>query len=546
MQGEENLSAAALSPDGKFLVAATVAQVKIFSVEQRKESQHASLRVSKLEVPPSLSRHGAKAVAISPDSRWLCLVRPNDEIYMARIMDVAESESGLRILPKLARLRRTARQTRHGKLHHGSLGAYDRTVHSIAFSGDSSIVACGDLSGAIDAWVLNSSNRSNTAINGRKSDESADEDSSSDDDDDDDKDGPPELDGQAWQRPSLESPLPRLKSGILLMSFRPTTAPSSSSTRDDRLVVLSADHQLSEFSVLSGKLSDWSRRNPKAYLPAEFTTIKDRAMGCLWDVANGHDRLWLYGSTWLWMFDLSQDFPPIHEEDQTLQKNDALQTYTSNKRKRDSHADEERSLIINSGAGDQMPPSEPGIVLGNKLRKVEGSNISEGQWIELNRTRNTAGGDADEDDDYEDASTANDSTLAKLRREQRLAITDANDSSDDEHKPNGAAAGPGSKRQVAYAVVIDNEDAAENHGQPTPLGTSTKSYHRSQKVSDSGDVDVMAPSQPGRKWWHTFKYREVLGMVPLNDSPRSELEVVVVERPMWDVDLPGRYIRDYE
>lgn len=28
-------------------------------------------------------------------------------------------------------------------------------------------------------------------------------------------------------------------------------------------------------------------------------------------------------------------------------------------------------------------------------------------------------------------------------------------------------------------------------------------------------------------------------------SSGSNLEVAVIERPMWDVELPGRYVRDY-
>ncbi|KAK5992523.1 U3 small nucleolar RNA-associated protein 4 [Cladobotryum mycophilum] len=43
-----------------------------------------------------------------------------------------------------------------------------------------------------------------------------------------------------------------------------------------------------------------------------------------------------------------------------------------------------------------------------------------------------------------------------------------------------------------------------------------------------------------KSWWITYKYRPVLGVVPLNtlDQP---LEVALVERPTWDVEKPERY-----
>jgi U3 small nucleolar RNA-associated protein 4 len=61
-------------------------------------------------------------------------------------------------------------------------------------------------------------------------------------------------------------------------------------------------------------------------------------------------------------------------------------------------------------------------------------------------------------------------------------------------------------------------------------------------------------SQPTRRWWHTYKYRDLLGIVPLSSlsgddeeqGPSENLEVALIERPMWDVELPGKYVKDYE
>lgn len=43
-----------------------------------------------------------------------------------------------------------------------------------------------------------------------------------------------------------------------------------------------------------------------------------------------------------------------------------------------------------------------------------------------------------------------------------------------------------------------------------------------------------------KKWWITYKYRPVLGVVPL-DSDESSLEVALVERPMWDIAMHESY-----
>lgn len=57
------------------------------------------------------------------------------------------------------------------------------------------------------------------------------------------------------------------------------------------------------------------------------------------------------------------------------------------------------------------------------------------------------------------------------------------------------------------------------------------------------------------KYWHTYKYRPILGIVPLQgeevageqvDGSLPPLEVALVERPVWDVDLPPRYFADGE
>jgi U3 small nucleolar RNA-associated protein 4 len=371
-QGEENITSAMLSPDGKTLAVATISDVKVFTVRRRKGDEKGALRIQKIDVPKALSSEGARLVTISPDSRWLCVVRPNSEVYVAKIQTALSATEKPQILPQLANLKRAVRHARHEKASHGTLGDYERIIRSVVFSEDSKIIAAGDLSGCIDTWTLNKEIQSQT--NGQAKKNGA---SDSDDDSSDDEDDNAVIEGERWLPAASESPIPRMKSGITLLSFRPASpstkvlangANPKASAGQDRLMVVTSEHQLIEFEVLSGKLSDWSRRNPKAYLPAEFRGVKDRAMGCIWDLFEGRERLWMYGTSWLWMFDLLQDFP-TPEEMEAEESKSSNQLIKASKRKRDPLEEEEDNRKKpNSGAGDRIPRSQMDIHLGSKGR----------------------------------------------------------------------------------------------------------------------------------------------------------------------------------
>lgn len=544
-----------LSPDGKLLAVATISSVKLFSVRRKKGDERGVLRVQKLELPSGLADDGARLVSISPDSRWLCVVRPNSDIYLARIVS-ASSQEKPQVLPDLCKASRAPRHHRHEKASHGTLGNFERTIRSVVFSEDSRIMAAGDLSGCVDVWVLEDVGKSspkNAVTKKNKAD-------NSDDDSSDDEDEQPIIEGQRWQPASSDSTIPRLKSGVVLLSFRPQSrskpklltngvdsASRSSAASEDRLMILTSEHQLVEFEALKGKLSDWSRRNPKAYLPAEFTGVKDRAMGGVWDVYDGRERLWLYGTSWLWMFDLTQDFPaPDSAEAQDEKSSGQLvKASSSHKRKRElEDEDQAERRKANSGAGDRIPKSQAEVFLGTKMRKIEGTDESQGEWVSLEKKRQR--GADDEEEDYEHDATfaaANESNLARLRRDNPEA-QEGNSETPRKRLTNGTADTPMSENK-RFALV---EGSIKGD---TP------------KRKTNGDLDHEEHPQPPRRWWHTYKYRDILGIVPLSHTSDEEgeeqgedreearsssegLEVAVVERPMWDVELPGRYVRDYE
>lgn len=515
IQGEENISSAMLSSDGKTLAVATISEVKIFSLRRRKGDEKGALRIQKIDVPKVLSDEGARLVTISPDSRWLSIVRPNSDIYMARIQPTSASNEKPQVMPQFAKLKRATRHVRHEKASHGTLGDYERTIRSVVFSDDSMVLASGDISGCVDTWVLGTATGSaNGAIKRNGASES-------DDDSSDDEDEDVVIEGERWTTAATESPIPRMKSGITLLSFRPKPTPTQKllanvthQSGEDRLMVLTSEHQLIEFDARDGKLSDWSRRNPKAYLPAEFRGVKDRAMGCMWDLFEGRERLWLYGASWLWMFDLLQDFPSPEEAGAVEEGKTAGQLAKASKRKREAlDDDEEERRKHNTGAGDRIPQSQMDVHFGTKVRKIVGSDASQGEWIALDKERPRVAGEDDEAYEYDETFAAtNETTLARLRRGDGTAV---------------------------------ETETPQKGPRKTASDTPKK-----QLVEANG-----ASAQPTRRWWHTYKYRDILGIVPLNtlsddgsddQNPSGMLEVAVVERPMWDVELPGRYVKDYE
>ncbi|EPS30410.1 hypothetical protein PDE_05361 [Penicillium oxalicum 114-2] len=526
IQGEENITSAMLSSDGKLLAVATISDVKLFAVRKRKGDEKGALRIQKVDVPKAFSEDGARLVVVSPDSRWLCIVRPNSGISVARIQPGSSISEKPVVMSQLALLKRVKRHSRHEKASHGTLGEYERTIRSSVFSDDSKMLAVADISGCIDTWALEDV----TASNGKgsvsaKVSSKSDPDSSDEEDEEDDN---VVFDNESWQPAASESPIPRMKAGITLLSFRPQRPLSKSLTNgnghttsaaaEDRLMVVTSEHQLIEFEARSGKLSDWSRRNPKAYLPAEFRGVKDRAMGCLWDLFEGRERVWLYGTSWLWMFDMKQDFPSP-EEFKGKDEEPSQQLVKASKRKRDDFDEEEEKdrKKPNSGAGDKIARGQMDVHMGTKVRKIVGHDESQGEWISLDqeRPRNIEDDEAYEYD--ENFAASNQNALARLRRE------------------DGSAAELGTPQKKGKSVAV--------------IGSADTPRKQVASASDSA-------AQPPRRWWHTYKYRDILGIVPLggpssdaeeeDQSPADHLEVAVVERPMWDVELPGRYLRDYE
>jgi U3 small nucleolar RNA-associated protein 4 len=372
-QSENSITSVTFSPDGTLLVVATVSDVKAYQIIEDKEGNELiKLTLEEVEGPTSsyLERAGARSVQVSLDGKWLLIVTVEGVVLMADIAIETNTMTSTTI-GKAHRLRRLTRQPNSEPL--AALRGYDRRIIRTAISPDSKTVAVGDLAGFVDIWKL-----------GDREPETVD--TSMDSDDSDSESSSDESDAsQVWTR--IQSNFPKLKTAPLILSFRPT---SNKSSNDDRIVVLTSDHTLYEFQISSGRLSEWSKRNPSELLPKEFRNIMDRAMGSFWDVASKHARLWLYGSTWMFMVDLSRDLPV---------KSNEANPEESKKRKRD-----ELNWGV-SGAGGAVNDQPLALGIGKTIKKT----LSDQHGEEIISTLMEL--PINEEDDLED-----DSALADFRR----------------------------------------------------------------------------------------------------------------------------------
>ena len=527
--------------DGSMIAASTMCQTKLFRLRPKLND---ALRVQRIETPHSIARSGARILHFTPDGRWLMVVTTNNLVKIHRVTERQNEAKVLQILSKPVELRRLHREPVKTQFQHGSHGNYTRLISRVAFSADSRILATGDLSGYIDTWVLEGyedlTQRHVADVKG------VDSSVSSDDEDGDAKLSPTVIFGQHWIRNPNASLIPKLAAPPLVLSFRPSSIPSvlqitngttavrptrhtphprshDLPTSEDRLFALTSEHQMYELEVLSGRLSHWSRRNPTSSLPEGFRNIRDRAMGLVWNIDTEKERLWLYGSSWLWMFDLSKDFPRHGESQNGSQKQSeedeaTITVHGTNKRKRNQGTGIMQHNIRepgkqDAGAGSKISDKELGVGTGRKFRRTDGPEPDSSHWVSLDREY--IPGSEDDDDDY-----VSGSALLDLRRETvepgRLS--------------NGFA-----KHTVC------------RHG----------------RANTNGDTRLISSNtNTGIPYWSTYKYRPILGIVPLEGDLRDEdedggvdraddestqgLEVALIERPVWDLDLPPRYYGDQE
>ena len=573
VKGEENIASVSLSADGSLVAVATAAEVKVFQTKLTNLGGNSSLKIRKMECPEALAKHGAKLVQLSPDGKWLAVVTHENRLLLCRIHVQTKVGKRYTILGKLVRL---ARGRKGAKLLQSrkqiNTDGYVNTINRLDFSSDSSVLVAGDLAGSLDIWAL----EGREDLTAQPIDIIHDDPSSetgSDSEDSDDSDGDERhatiVYGQHWVRSPSGHELPRLDSAPIVLSFRPLNHdetqknggyPVVHQTRNNPqayshqlpqgerfLFVLTAKHQMYEFEVMSGKLSSWSRKNPTKKLPSEFRRIRDRAMGCIWDLQELSDgrrrqRIWLYGSSWLSMFDLEQDFAPAkadgnsHPLPMTNGHENSTLASASRKRKRNMTDGRGTQKVRESGAGSRIAHKElRGI--DTTIQKTVGPDHGETVKIRVDASDENVSADSDEDeDDYGD-----DSVDGLVTKDNSTLIN-------------------GVKHDADGAYINGTDEEMDDDGKDE--------REESKDEQASGEREA-------KKWHCAYKYRPILGMVALGETGLSGKgnavakvkgdaeeqgvvkkhwkeekfalpEVAIVERPFWDLDLPPRFVGVHE
>lgn len=474
------------------LAIATVLGVKLFRLKSRPSDEGESLKVSKIEVSSSLGDSGAKIVEFSPDGKWLLLVRNDSHLVVARLIGTGRTIQALSTTSKLERIDRGIEKS----VSLGGLGSYDRNINRVAFSSNSRILAVSDLAGFIDTFVLEGEEEVST--NGQHDHISISSDDDSSEDEREEKQTKV-LFGQHWEQNPAGNLIPQLPSPPTVLSFRPSADTNNESTEvhvhatrnnphpvshhsssgEDRLMVVTAGaignySKVLEFNVLQGTLSEWSKRNPIARFPEEYRGLRDQAMGCVWDIKAGQERMWLYGTSWLWMFDLSRDLP--------------LPTASS---------------AITNGHSSEVEAAEEKSVSKKRRRTKD---------LEAKEMRKGASGAGNKVPDHENTSGIS-------RKMQRFLVDETNE-----------------ERQIRReddAMEVDSDDEEDEDDDMVINGLN------GEESMSNGD------SQTSSSHWCTYKYRPILGIVGLGEG-EAEFEIAIVERPLWEADLPARYYGDQE
>lgn len=63
---------------------------------------------------------------------------------------------------------------------------------------------------------------------------------------------------------------------------------------------------------------------------------------------------------------------------------------------------------------------------------------------------------------------------------------------------------------------------------------------RNRHEESNNNLEVAETGGERKSWWMTYKYRPIFGVVPLSRADQP-LEVALVERPTWDVEMPESY-----
>ena len=604
LQGDEYITDASMSQRGDLLAVATVAEIRLFRLRARRR---VGMKIKKLDVPKELTSHGARLIRLSPNCKWLAIIDSNSFVRLARIVQSPEEPQDYMVLQNVLPLRRLRRGRQTQNCLDGSWGSYHRTITRLTFSSDSRTLAVSDLDGYIDTWVLEGeedlsapafipAKRRKGSPASSSSSSGSESDSASDPDRDDSLRATrfPQSYNHWWHRNPAARLIPKMSSAPLVLSFQPATTddyptattstkhvpngvtypgrhqelqPEQQTAASDTLLIVTSTHEIHLVSALTGRLTPWSRRNAASSsstnLPERFRVQRDRALGCIWDVGSRRrgERLWLYGCTWVCMFDLTQDLPqkrtavngakrPDGDAAETTQEKPAA----GKKRKRDDDDDDaatgatdalpspRRNRHTTGTAGDAVRDDEIDFALPTrKLRKLD----AEGNRARMEAPRPRRSPTSDRDSEEGDSEESEDDDAADDDEEEIPAAKTRRRKSTTPAEPDNAEDETTGEQPTTNGVVHRAHAAARSRRARPPPFYLTSQYRpilgivplRAEPRSGAGDGGAPHPRGGGRSGAGRGTEAEDVG----DDDEPPAPEVALVERPFWELDLPARF-----
>lgn len=493
LQGEENITSVSISQDGGLLSVATVSGVKLFQLIPSTPGSGTGLRIRKLEMP---SIAGARSVKLAPNGKWLAAVTPTDHIQLVRIVRTDDPLDTPRALDRIQHLHRIRREDFAQNALDGLSGSYERSIAHAEFSSDGKLFAVVDLAGFIDTWVVEG-NEDSTALE-VDVDETAPVVSENDDSDEEEDDEGDETRqqviflGQCWIRNPSGHLLPRLNAVPVLLSFQPSPDNANEAQPNGNPAVHPTRHNPHPHS----------RELPSADYRLLVVSADHHIH--LFDVMAGRLSDWsrrnpvasypreyrqldLPAKGCIWDIDASEQRIWLYGEKWLFMFNLTTNIPNADQDTAASKKRKRETVKDYSGAGGAIPHTEVPVMKIRKFQGEQGNSSDKSRWLDVN-SAHTNGTAVDDNDDEED-----DQALVSLRR----------------------------------TAAEDNE--------------------LSEEVSRGEVGDLVDQRQRKEAWWHTLKYRPILGIVPISgDDSHNVPEVVLVERPSWDLDLPPRFVGTHE
>ncbi|ORY70193.1 WD40-repeat-containing domain protein [Pseudomassariella vexata] len=487
VKGEANITSATISDDGSLLVVATTSDIKAFHLRSRDDVKRDELKISKVDVPPKIAALGATNLKMSPDGLWFCVIQESSKITLLRILQDADADSKPAIHPRPAKLKRLERGVPK-RIAFGGLGHYDRSITQVTFSPDTKMLAVADMAGYIDTWVLrNSEHTLQEGTDAQPEDDatssSGESDSSADSSDMTDSNSF----GLVWTPNPNGSLVPKLYDAPTILSFSShIPAGTSPATRND------VEDKVDDYVLLTVTAKQQvltlhptvGRLTPwsRRNPVARFPAEFRNIRDLVKGALWSGTRVWLYGTSFLLMIDTSLD---IAGNDPTDPSSAMVSV--------NGRPGQKRKRGVDTGAGNRMEIGTAG------PRRVE-------RHVE---------GEAAQEIDFD------------------LPAPDPMDT-DEPSQPEDES---------------ESEDSEDERRGELAL--------RRQREGPQGYKGHAIG------FWHTYKYRPILGIVRLegvkdeqaneddaasylNGQGKQSLEVALVERPLWEVDMAERYVAEVE